>query len=1016
MSLDLGKISASMTADDRQFQVALNRVITSFNKLEEANARVNGEIVSEAVKAAHQLEAAHARTIASVHRKTAVEEAAAARIAAAQKAAIKQAWAVSDRQTRADAAMANSQKTVSANVAAAAATLRNGAAAADRFAEAYNKLAVEANKAGSAVKNVSPKTGPTGTGPRTPFGDPTKLAAQYFLFTRALRAVGDGFKAVYDAAREGAANVAAAGFFKRAGKDIEEYRKATMGMISDAQLMKKANLADSMGINETAFKQLAQVAKAASLKTGQSYDHMFESIMLGTARSSRLLLDNLGIIVSVEKANENYARAVKAGSIATMSAAEKEQARTMTIAQITGALSDSAKKQAFVDEVLRQSAGTVEEFAAAGDNAATKFAQLDASVQNFADAIKEKLIPSMIEAISGGANLVDELTKLVHGGDWVALGKSVGYMMLGGLLMALGEADLGDTPIGQSLGLTGPSTVYARGEGYMNMGRELPGRVLQEKQTAAHTKANEVAKKIATSLETFGVAAAGSSNKMHDVVSAYFAGELQQIAGYRPVIGELVEEFVQLMSDAGKPFKRPAKQVATGPVFGPADEKRGGRGSGTKYVAPAKESMTLDEAVRLYARLSAATPDAAMAKFAAIFDAKLGAGGMGGREFMEKVSDDLANRRTFLNAGDDREGAQRMAEALKLLQAHFKSLDKAAQAQVEADRAAHKARLKAEQDFRDLQIKIIEGWASNTQNMIANTFFSALQGRSVGRTIDRGLGDSIGKSIGMALEPTMAPLGALAQAGAGLAGGVIGGIVSVVLQLVDSLEPLMALVDDIVLGAEQLVRLALTPLLDALRPLGPALFFLLAAVGQALFAVINPILPLIEHTAANLAMFISAIAAIVIVAAPFLEMLSALVTQFGLITMFFEALRWWVPMFERLAFVAQAFNDALIEGVVNINNAIVQFMRDLGWRNFGRFLTEDMFKRAAEDKDALNENSDAIRDSTAVTRDLIRELRNLPTGYRVDSATYRATTPLVNTSPMIGVQMDAASPFLRWRI
>lgn len=246
----------------------------------------------------------------------------------------------------------------------------------------------------------------------------TKLSRDIKVAGTILDTVATSLREVYQAASEGAKITAAEQFFVNAGKSIEGYREATKGMVDDAELMKKANLADSMGIDEKTFKKLVMVAEASALKTGQSFDYMFNSIIVGTARSSRLLLDNLGIIVSVKQANEKYAE---------------------SIGKTVEELSAEEKQIAFVNEVALKSQGTLDEYARATDKTAESFARFEAAIENVATAIKTTLASAI-----GGSGILDAFTKMfndilevVKGGKWADIGSYIGLKIAQGVMSGL---------------------------------------------------------------------------------------------------------------------------------------------------------------------------------------------------------------------------------------------------------------------------------------------------------------------------------------------------------------------------------------------------------------------------------------------------------------------------------------------------------------------------------------------------------------------------------------------------
>lgn len=96
------------------------------------------------------------------------------------------------------------------------------------------------------------------------------------------------------------------------GAMLAKLKSASRGAIAETDLMVAANRAIIMGGDQLASRlpELMQLARAASIATGQDMQYMLDSIVLGIARRSRLILDNLGIIVDLDKANQNFAKSV----------------------------------------------------------------------------------------------------------------------------------------------------------------------------------------------------------------------------------------------------------------------------------------------------------------------------------------------------------------------------------------------------------------------------------------------------------------------------------------------------------------------------------------------------------------------------------------------------------------------------------------------------------------------------------------------------------------------------------
>ncbi len=114
-------------------------------------------------------------------------------------------------------------------------------------------------------------------------------------------------------------------------KLLADLKRLSRGTISELQLMEKAGTAMSMDIPAERLKGLMNIARATAKVTGQTVEQAFSDISLGVARQSKMILDNLGIVVQVEKANEDYARA---------------------IGKVADELTDAERKQAFLNAVM----------------------------------------------------------------------------------------------------------------------------------------------------------------------------------------------------------------------------------------------------------------------------------------------------------------------------------------------------------------------------------------------------------------------------------------------------------------------------------------------------------------------------------------------------------------------------------------------------------------------------------------------------------------------------------------
>ena len=112
---------------------------------------------------------------------------------------------------------------------------------------------------------------------------------------------------------------------------ISDLKKMSGGMVADADLMTAAGKAMLMSIPADKISDLMRIAAATSRMTGQTITDAFNDITMGVARQSKMILDNLGIIVNVDKANQDYAKA---------------------LGKTSDALSDTEKRQAFMTATL----------------------------------------------------------------------------------------------------------------------------------------------------------------------------------------------------------------------------------------------------------------------------------------------------------------------------------------------------------------------------------------------------------------------------------------------------------------------------------------------------------------------------------------------------------------------------------------------------------------------------------------------------------------------------------------
>lgn len=140
-------------------------------------------------------------------------------------------------------------------------------------------------------------------------------------------------------------------------------RQATQGLISDLDLFQSANQAVLLGVDRGTgeFDDLAGAAVRLGRAMGIDAKASIDSLVIGIGRQSRLVLDNLGVIVDSERAYKDYAAALHT---------------------TVSALTDQQKQLAFNEaafEAIRTKAASLVDVE---DNAATAATRLAATYTN----------------------------------------------------------------------------------------------------------------------------------------------------------------------------------------------------------------------------------------------------------------------------------------------------------------------------------------------------------------------------------------------------------------------------------------------------------------------------------------------------------------------------------------------------------------------------------------------------------------------------------------------------------
>ena len=163
---------------------------------------------------------------------------------------------------------------------------------------------------------------------------------------------------------------------EKASIAVDKLGAATNGTMSKFDLFQQANNALILGVskNSDEMARMFDVAQRLGAALGKDTKHSVESLITGIGRQSRLMLDNIGIIVKADEAYENYAAGLGIS-------ADK--------------LSDSEKKQAFLNATME---AAEEKLLRVGEEVLSYNAKLQIASARMADAgvaIGNVLLPAL---------------------------------------------------------------------------------------------------------------------------------------------------------------------------------------------------------------------------------------------------------------------------------------------------------------------------------------------------------------------------------------------------------------------------------------------------------------------------------------------------------------------------------------------------------------------------------------------------------------------------------------------
>ena len=181
----------------------------------------------------------------------------------------------------------------------------------------------------------------------------------------------------------------------KAEESLLKLTDATNGTMSNFDLFQQANNAMILGVtkNSDEMSEMFDMAQRLGRALGKDTKESVESLITGIGRQSRLMLDNIGIIVKADEAYKSYAD--KLG---------------VSVDKLT----DAEKKQAFMNATLESAREKLKSLPQETLTTQEQFDKFKASSSNLAAVIGDRLNPSLGESSSFLTNMANKLADMIE--------------------------------------------------------------------------------------------------------------------------------------------------------------------------------------------------------------------------------------------------------------------------------------------------------------------------------------------------------------------------------------------------------------------------------------------------------------------------------------------------------------------------------------------------------------------------------------------------------------------------
>jgi len=304
--------------------------------------------------------------------------------------------------------------------------LRFAVKALDEFSRTFKKFAGDLG----AIEKQTTKT----TGRFDSFKDSMKVAAGVMIRDFARSAT----RTLDESLRLGAQITTLQRSFERLVEatgdttiSLQGLREATRGTVSDIELLQRANQAMMLGLPTDQIEELFEAAIKLGNAMGIDAAFAVESLTIGIGRQSRLVLDNLGVIVKAEEAYKKYAEQIGVAANQLTEAQQKEAWQAEAIAKIQ-------EKAAILGDTMSETQLSQQRFTAAIENFKTSVGKLlgplgavEPILQAWGPLITTLAIttlPKLIDSLGGIKNATSLFVAALASAKWelIAIAATIG--------------------------------------------------------------------------------------------------------------------------------------------------------------------------------------------------------------------------------------------------------------------------------------------------------------------------------------------------------------------------------------------------------------------------------------------------------------------------------------------------------------------------------------------------------------------------------------------------------------